>query len=169
MYQSMTMEQLLEAEQRAAEWMRTSRKIPPLVNQESSQCINRLIWRKDPAGGEVHTGRISPRQREATSIARWRFRSAPPATLTLLAYERVVRHQPARTSRVAGPFRCKVHHKRKNLVKTSAFCFEFCGNRTKVTSDYHHQSCYQPFKAFHFCSILFCSLFINGVCCRKRP
>ena len=27
--QSMTMEQLLEAEQRAAEWMRKSRKMPP--------------------------------------------------------------------------------------------------------------------------------------------
>ena len=27
--QSMTMEQLLEAEQRAAEWMRKSKKIPP--------------------------------------------------------------------------------------------------------------------------------------------
>ncbi len=41
--QSMTMEQLLEAEQRAAEWMRKAKKIPPFVHRKSSQRVYRLM------------------------------------------------------------------------------------------------------------------------------
>ena len=41
--QSMTMEQLLEAEQRAAEWIRKMRKIPPSSNRKSSQRVDRQL------------------------------------------------------------------------------------------------------------------------------
>jgi len=42
--QSMPMEQLLEAEQRAAEWIRKKmRKIPPSSNRKSSQRIDRQL------------------------------------------------------------------------------------------------------------------------------
>ena len=42
--QSMPMEQLLEAEQRAAEWIRKKmRKIPPSLNRKSSQRVDRQL------------------------------------------------------------------------------------------------------------------------------
>jgi two-component system nitrate/nitrite response regulator NarL len=39
--QTMTMEQLLEAEQKAAEWMRKARKIPPASIEDADQAANR--------------------------------------------------------------------------------------------------------------------------------
>jgi hypothetical protein len=44
--QSMTMEQLLEAEQRAAEWMRKGQKDSAFVDRKSFQGIHRLIGRR---------------------------------------------------------------------------------------------------------------------------
>jgi len=69
--QSMTMEQLLEAEQRAAQWIRKARKIPPSSIEKSSQRIYRIITKR-----MVFTGlAIGPRLWETVGMSEKRTKA----------------------------------------------------------------------------------------------